>query len=90
MQQIKTARIGLKAALQQQSLIRKEAEIRQQCITEFILQNACISAKNTLLDQRIFFADDKCWKEFTDALESPPKYKPTLENLFSEKAQWEK
>ena len=89
MQHIKTARIGLRATFQQQSLIRKAAEIRQQSITEFILQSACISAESTLLDQRIFFADDNAWKTFTDALESPPTYKPSLENLLTEKAPWE-
>jgi uncharacterized protein (DUF1778 family) len=89
MKHIKSVRIGLRATIQQQGLIRKAAEIRQQSITEFILQSACITAKNTFLDQRIFFANNKQWKAFTDALEFPPKFMPDLEKLLSEKALWE-
>ncbi|CAN2043873.1 Cytoplasmic protein [Candidatus Magnetomoraceae bacterium gMMP-1] len=89
MQHIKTARIGLRATLQQQSLIRNAAKIRHQSVTEFILQSACINAENTLLDQKIFFADDNDWKAFTDTLERPPKHKPALEKLLTEMAPWE-
>jgi len=89
MKNIKSVRIGLRATVQQQSLIRKAAEIRQQSITEFILQSAYLSAKETIMDQRVFFANNKDWKAFTDALEFPPKYLPDLQKLLSEKALWD-
>jgi uncharacterized protein (DUF1778 family) len=89
MRHIKKIRIGLRATIQQKSIIHKAAEIRQQSITEFILQSAFHAAKEILLDQRVFFTDDKDWKNFSAALKQPPKLKPALEKLSKQKAPWE-
>jgi len=89
MRQIKKVRIGIRATIQQQSIIRKAAEIRQQSITEFILQSAFNTAKDTLLDQRVFFTDDNEWKKITAALKGPTKPKPALQKLSNQKAPWE-
>lgn len=86
----RTARFGLRATHQQEVLIRRAAEATRKSVTEFVLNSACIAAENALLDQRLFFAEDKSWQAFLDALERPAEIKPHLRELMSRRAQWEK
>jgi len=85
----RTARLGLRATPQQQRLIQRAAEVLNKNVTEFVLDSACKFAEDTLLDQRLFLADDENWQKFQDALEQPAKIKPELQNLLKEKAPWE-
>ncbi|MGD9161636.1 MAG: DUF1778 domain-containing protein, partial [Desulfobacteraceae bacterium] len=55
----RTARLGFRITAQQEALIRKAAEISGKNVTQFVLSSACEAAENTLIDQRIFFTDDK-------------------------------
>ncbi len=85
----RTARLGLRATLQQQILIQRAAEALNKSVTEFVLDSACTAAENTLLNQRLFLLDDEDWQKFQDALEQPAKVKPGLQKLMKEKAPWE-
>lgn len=85
----RTARIGLRATPQQQTLIQRAAEAANKSVTEFILDSACKAAENELLDQRFFLLDDRQWEKFQEALLRPAQIKPGLQKLLKEKAPWE-
>lgn len=86
----RTARLGFRVSLHQEALIRKAAEISGKNVTQFVLNSACEAAENTLIDQRIFFTDDKKYRAFQKALERPAQIKPKLQKLMRSNAPWEK
>ena len=55
----RTARLGFRVTSHQEALIRKAAEVTGKNVTQFVLNSACEAAENALIDQRIFFPDDK-------------------------------
>ena len=86
----RTARLGFRVTSHQEALLRKAAEISGKNITQFVLNSACEAAENTLIDQRIFFMDDKKYQAFQKALERPARVKPKLQKLLRSNAPWEK
>ncbi|MBU0995356.1 MAG: DUF1778 domain-containing protein [Proteobacteria bacterium] len=86
----RTARLGFRVTSHQESLIRKAAEISGKNVTQFVLNSACEAAENTLIDQRIFFTDDKKYRAFQKALERSARIKPKLQKLMRTDAPWEK
>lgn len=86
----RTARLGLRITSYQEALIRKAAGISGKNVTQFVLNSACEAAENALIDQRIFFADEKKYRAFQNALERPAQIKPKLQKLMRSDAPWEK
>jgi uncharacterized protein (DUF1778 family) len=86
---MKTGRINLRVAPQQQMLIQRGAELKQKSVSQFILESACAVAEQALLDQRLFFVDEEQWNSFQEALNRPAEVKPALKKLLEEKAPWE-
>jgi uncharacterized protein (DUF1778 family) len=86
----RTSRLGFRATLHQEALIRKAAELCGKNVTQFVLNSACEAAERALIDQRIFFADEKNYQDFLDALERPAQIKPNVQKLMRSKAPWEK
>jgi uncharacterized protein (DUF1778 family) len=86
----RTARLGFRVSLHQETLIRKAAEISGKNVTQFVLNSACEAAENTLIDQRIFFPNEKQYRAFQKALERPVQIKPKLQKLMGSNAPWEK
>jgi uncharacterized protein (DUF1778 family) len=66
------------------------AELRGISVSEFILENACRQAEQDLVDQRHFVVSEDRYQAFLEALDAPPKDKPRLERLFSEKSSLER
>ena len=87
---MRNARIGFRATLKQEALIKKAAETTGKTVTQFILASACEAAENALCDQKIFFADEKTYNAFMDILERPAQIKPNLKKLMEKKSPWEK
>lgn len=86
----RTSRLGFRITLHQEALIRKAAEISGKNVTHFVLNSACEAAENTLIDQRIFFTDDKKYRAFQKVLEKPAQIKPNLQKLIRSNAPWER
>ena len=86
----RTARLGFRATLQQEALLRKAAKITGRNITQFVLTSACEAAENALCDQKIFFADDESFQAFEEILERPAQIKPNLRKFMKNRAPWEK
>jgi uncharacterized protein (DUF1778 family) len=86
----RTARLGFRVTSHQEALIRKAAEVTGKNLTQFVLNSACEAAENALIDQRIFFTDDKEYRAFLNALEKPAEIKPKLQKLMGSAAPWGK
>ena len=84
-EQPRDRRFQLRATASEETLIKVAAELQGLNVTDFIVRSACEKAEQALSDQTRFVLDDKQWKLFMDALDSPPREKPRLRRLFLEK-----
>ncbi|MEZ5436126.1 MAG: DUF1778 domain-containing protein [Pseudomonadales bacterium] len=65
----RSARLGLRTTPQQETILRRAADVAHKSLTDFILDAAYRAAEQTLLDQRLFVVAgsqyqallDKCW-----------------------------
>jgi uncharacterized protein (DUF1778 family) len=79
----------LRADQVKRALIDRAAERLGKNRSEFMLEAACRAATAVLLDQRLFLLDDKTYKRFTAALDTPPAENSRLRRLLRTKAAWE-
>lgn len=84
-QRSRDRRFQLRATASEEILIKVAAERQGLNVTDFIIRSACEKAEQALADQTRFVLGDKQWKLFMHALDSPPRDKPRLRRLFSEK-----
>ena len=85
----RSARLGLRATLEQEAVLRRAAEVARKSLTDFVLDSACRAAEQTLLDQRLFMVTGRQYEAFMDMLEQPPRANEGLRDLFSRKAPWD-
>jgi uncharacterized protein (DUF1778 family) len=85
----RSARLGLRATPQQESVLRRAAEAAHKSLTEFILDSACQAAERTLLDQRLFMVSGEQYQTLLDLLERPEEPNEGLRDLFSRRAPWD-
>jgi len=86
----RSARLGLRATLEQEIVLRRAAEVAHKSLTDFILDSACLAAEQTLLDQRLFMVSGSQYQALMDLLEQPEQPNEGLRDLFSRKAPWDK
>lgn len=79
----RTTRLGLRATPEQEAILRRAAEIAHKSLTDFILDNACRAAEQTLLDQRLFIVSEDRFQAFLDLLDRPEQSNEGLRDLFS-------
>ena len=85
----RSARLGIRATQEQETVLRRAADVSRKSLTEFILESACLAAEQTLLDQRLFMTSDSRCRTLLELLERPPKDNAGLKELFSKPAPWE-
>lgn len=85
----RTARFGLRATSQQETILRRAAEISRKSLTDFILDSACAVAEQTLLEQRLFMVSGQQYQDLLALLDRPAQPNAGLEKLFSKTAPWE-
>lgn len=85
----KSARLGLRATPEQETLLRRAAEVSHKSLTEFVLDSACAAAEQTLLDQRLFLASHSQCQALLELLDRPAQDNPGLSRLFAKQAPWE-
>jgi uncharacterized protein (DUF1778 family) len=88
-QRTRKARLGVRLTQAQEALIRRAAEVSRKSVTDFMLESACETAEQVLLDQRFFMLDADRWNAFLSALDRPPEAKRRLRELLSRPAPWE-
>jgi uncharacterized protein (DUF1778 family) len=84
----RSARLGLRATLEQEVVLRRAAEVAHKSLTDFILDSACLAAEQTLLDQRLFLVSGSQYQALMNLLEQPAQPNDRLQDLFSRKAPW--
>lgn len=85
----RSARLGLRATPEQETVLRRAAEVAHKSLTDFILDSACLAAEQTLLDQRLFMATESQYQALLDLLEQPEQDNSGLRDLFTRQAPWE-
>ncbi|HEY7790337.1 MAG TPA: DUF1778 domain-containing protein [Vicinamibacterales bacterium] len=86
----RTTVINLRADERRRALIDRAAEAVGKNRSEFMLDAAAREATAVLLDRRFFQLDARTFKQFTAALDAPPRDNPRLRALLSKKAPWER
>mgnify|MGYP005812355047 CR=1 FL=1 len=81
--------INLRTDATSRDLIDRAAEALGKNRSEFMLEAARREATSVLLDQRLFFLDDKTFRQFAAALDAPPSDNPRLRRLLHTRAPWE-
>jgi len=86
----RSSRLGLRTTPEQETKLRRAAQLKHKSLTEFILDSACLAAEEALLDQRLFLVSDEQYTAFLDLLDQPASDKPGLQRLFAKYAPWDK
>ena len=84
----RSACLGLRATPQQETVLRRAAEVSNKSMTDFILDSACRVAEQTLLDQRLFLVTSSQSQTLLSLLDRPEQGNPGLKDLFSRRAPW--
>ena len=85
----RSARLGLRATLEQEAVLRRAAEVAHKSLTDFILDSACLAAEQTLLDQRLFMVSGSQYQGLMDLLDRPEQTNEGLRELFGRQAPWD-
>lgn len=86
---VKSARLGLRATPEQETVLRRAAAACHKSLTQFIIDSACQAAEQTLLDQRMFMVSGKQYERFLTLLDRPAEENVGLKDLFSRIAPWD-
>ena len=84
----RSARLGLRATPEQETVLRRAAEVAHKSLTDFILDAAYQAAEQTLLDQRLFMVSGSQYQALLDMLDRPESDNPGLDQLFSRQSVW--
>ncbi|MBK5937997.1 DUF1778 domain-containing protein [Halochromatium roseum] len=84
----RTARLGLRATPQQETVLRRAAEVAHKSLTDFILDAAYQAAEQTLLDQRLFMVSGHHYQALLEMLDRPESDNAGLADLFSRPSVW--
>lgn len=87
---LRSARFGLRASKEQETVLRRAAEASRKSLTEFILDSACAAAAETLLDQRLFLVSGHQYQDLMGLLDAPARSNPGIRKLFSKPAPWDR
>jgi uncharacterized protein (DUF1778 family) len=85
----RSARLGLRATLEQEAMLRRAAAVAHKSLTDFILDSACQAAEQTLLDQRLFMVTGSQYRALLELLERPAQDNDGLRALFTRPAPWD-
>lgn len=85
---VRSSRLGLRATVAQETVLRRAAEVTHKSLTDFILDSACLAAEQALLDQRLFTVSGVQYQDLMDLLEQPDKSNEGLKDLFSKVPPW--
>lgn len=85
----RSARLGLRATAQQEAVLRRAAQVANKSLTDYILDNACLAAEQTLLDQRLFMVTSSQYETLIELLEQPEQENAGMTRLFSRAAPWD-
>jgi uncharacterized protein (DUF1778 family) len=85
-----SARLGLGATPEQETVLRRAAAVAHKSLADFILDAAYQAAEQTLLDQRLFMVSGSQHQALLEMLDRPESDNPGLADLFSRRPAWVK
>ena len=80
--------IQIRASRETKALIQRAAELRQQKLSEFMLESARRSAEETILDRNLFHIGEEDFNRFVALLDNPPEVAPEVVARYRRKAPW--
>jgi len=86
----RSSRLGLRATPEQETVLRRAAEVTHKSLTDFILDAACQTAGQVLLDQRLFMVSGGQYQVLLDMFDRPESENPGLARLWSRRPVWNK
>jgi uncharacterized protein (DUF1778 family) len=84
----RSVRLSLRATPEQETLLRRAAEVAKKSLTDFILDAAYQAAEQTLLDQRLFMVSGSQYQALLAMLDRPESDNSGLADLFSLQPIW--
>lgn len=84
----RSARLGLRATPEQETILRRAAEVAHKSLTDFILDAAYQAAEHTLLDQRLFMVSGNQYQALLAMLDRPESDNAGLADLFARQPVW--
>jgi uncharacterized protein (DUF1778 family) len=82
----RSSRLGLRATPEQETVLRRAAKATNKTLTEFILDCACMTAQQTLLNQRAFTATHAQRQGNNQRSSGPSPNQPGLSDVFAHMA----
>lgn len=82
MSEIKSQRVHLRVAAGDDELFRSAAAATDESLSEFLVESGRERAERVLADRTQFSLSDAEWREFTAALDRPPREVAALVELF--------
>lgn len=82
--------IHIRASAETRAMLSRAAAVRGQKLSEFMLDSARRQAEEAMLDQRIFFLDDKAHKKLLVLLDAAMKPGRGLKALMARKPVWQR
>lgn len=82
--------IQIRASAEMKAMLNRAAQLRGQKLSEFMLESARREAEEAILDQRVFFLDDKAHEAFLAELDAPAKPNAALKKLLARKPAWQR
>ncbi len=86
----RTARLGLRATPEQETVLRRAADVAHKSLTDFILDAAYQAAEQTLLEQRLFMVSGSQYQALLEMLDRPESDNSGLAGLFLRRPVWAK
>ncbi|MCA0423608.1 MAG: DUF1778 domain-containing protein [Proteobacteria bacterium] len=80
--------IQIRASRETKALLQRAAELKQQKLSEFMLESARRSAEETILDRNLFHLGDEAYDRFVALLDNPPQASPEVVARYRRKAPW--
>lgn len=79
----KSARLNLRVAERDDSLLREAALLAEETLSDFLIESGRERAERLLADRTKFVIDEHAWSAFTATLDRPAEAHPELVELFS-------
>jgi len=83
-------KLDLRLTAEAKRVLQSAAAASQRSVSEFVLESALQRAAETLPDRRHFGLTGEAWTAFQEALDAPPRVKPRLRKLLSDKSVFER
>jgi uncharacterized protein (DUF1778 family) len=87
---VRSERVDLRMTPTAKRTLQRAAAASNKTLSEFLLDTGLAAAFDSLADRRRFELDERRWKEFMTALDSPPGENPGLRALLARNPAWKR